>query len=399
MPGKRLGWPQVFALLLLSAFLLQALWVIHRTPLRRAEAAYAQASLDQLAGEILPRDAGAQPVPAFVAAAPIVVARRVVLSLSADNLKWLLRLPFVAIGWLLGASIWYVARRLYGNAGGYIALALYCFSPAVFFPWPGPLLTGSLGIFGTIFVAIAAAHTLYAPAGVAIYELRSPTPARQHRARRGPRSRWRRIILLGLAIALAAGSGFWAISLVLLGLGFMLYLIPERRWASLGLVLSSCAVAALLLLACYGFRPRALAAAIMQARFLPFHREMITSEVLRAYVTGVLRAENPVLLVLTAIALVAYLAWPRCRYFGNTAPLLSLVVLTALGLVAFADVFVGPFPFRATPFLYVFMGGVFADLLESRRRNAFGLLLLGLLAAYAMVSVMAVARLRVSVLS
>lgn len=383
MPGKRFGWPQVFALLLLTAFLVEALWVIHRTPLRWAEAAYAQAGLDQLAGKILPRDTGALPVPAVVAAAPIVVARRIASSFSADNLKWLLRLPFVGIGWLLGASIWYVARRLYGNAGGYIALALYCFSPAVFFPWPGPLLTGSLGIFGTIFVAIAAAHTLYAPAGAAIYELRS---------------RWRRIILLGLAIALAAGSGFWAISLVLLGLGFMLYLIPERRVASLGLVLSSCAVAAFLLLACYGFRPRALAAAIMQARFLPFHREMISSEVLRAYVTGVLRAENPVLLVLTAIALVAYFAWTRCRYFGNTAPLLSLVGLTALGLGAFADVFVGPFPFRATPFLYVFMGGVFADLLESRWRNAFGLLLLGLLAAYAMVSVMAVARLRVSVL-
>jgi len=170
---QRFGWPQVFALLLLSAFVLQALWVIHHTPLRWAEVAYAQAGLDQLAGKVLPRDTGAQPVPAVVAAAPFVVANRMVASLSPDGLKWLLRLPFVAIGWLLGASIWYVARRLYGNAGGYIALALYCFSPAVSFPWPGPLLTGSLGIFGTIFVAIAAAHTLYAPAGAAISELRS----------------------------------------------------------------------------------------------------------------------------------------------------------------------------------------------------------------------------------
>ena len=154
----------MYALLLLWAFVLQALWIIHHTPLRWAEAAYAQAGLDQLAGKVLPRDTGAQPVPAVVAAAPIVAANRVVASLSPNGLKWLLRLPFVAIGWLLGASIWYVARRLYGNAGGYIALALYCFSPALF-PWPGPLLTGSLGIFGTIFVAIAAAHTLYAPAG------------------------------------------------------------------------------------------------------------------------------------------------------------------------------------------------------------------------------------------
>jgi len=373
----------LFSLLLLSAFLLESLWVIHRTPLRRAEAAYAQAGLDQLAGRILPRDSGALPVPAAVAAAPIIVARWFPAPLSPDRLKWVLRLPFVGIGWLLGASIWYVARRLYGNAGGYIALALYCFSPAVLFPWPGPLLTGSLGIFGTIFVAIAAAHTLYARPGAAISELRS---------------RWRRIILLGLAITLAAGSGWWAIMLVLLGLGFMLYLVPERRLASLALVLSSCAVALVLLLGCYGFRPRAFAAAITRSDFLPLQRGMIASEVLRGYVTGIRHAGNPVLLVLAAIALAAYFAWSRCRYFGNTAPLLSLIVLTVLGLAAFADVFVGPFPFRATPFLYVFVGGVFADLLESRWRKAFGILFLGLLAAYAVVSVMDVARLRLSML-
>ena len=37
--------------------------------------------------------------------------------------------PYLFFGVMLGASLWYVARRLYGNAGGYIALALYCFSP------------------------------------------------------------------------------------------------------------------------------------------------------------------------------------------------------------------------------------------------------------------------------
>jgi hypothetical protein len=42
----------------------------------------------------------------------------------------LLRLPFLAAGCLLGAGLWWVSRRLYGNLGGYTALALYCFSPA-----------------------------------------------------------------------------------------------------------------------------------------------------------------------------------------------------------------------------------------------------------------------------
>src|SRR5271166_72435 len=44
---------------------------------------------------------------------------------------WLTRLPYIIFGVLLGASLWYVARRLYGNSGGYIALTLYCFSPAI----------------------------------------------------------------------------------------------------------------------------------------------------------------------------------------------------------------------------------------------------------------------------
>ena len=373
MAGKRFGWPQVFASLLLLPFVLQSFWVIHRTPLRRAEAAYAQAGLDQLRGETLPRDTGALPVPAVVAGAPLIAARWFLPPLPPDSLKWLLRLPFVGIGWLLGASIWYVARRLYGHAGGYTALTLYCFSPAALFPWPGPLLTGSLGIFGTIFVAIAAAHTLYAPVGAAIFELRS---------------RWRRIILLGLAIALAVGSGFWAVSLIVLGLGFMLYLVPERWIASLALVLSSCVVALLLLLAAFGFRPRALAAAITQTQFLPF-----PAELLRAYVTGMRSPENAILLGLAGIAMVSYFGWRRCRYFGNTAPLAALLAVTALGLGVFADVFVGPFPLRATPFLYVFIGGVFADLREGRWRKAFRLLLLGLLIVYAAASATAVARL------
>ena len=369
MPGERFGRPQLFALLLLFAFLLQSVWVIHRTPLRWAEGAYAQAGLDQLAGKLQPRDQGALPVPAVIAATPVIIAHPFAALRSPDSLKWLLRLPFVAFGWLLGASIWYVTRRLYGNAGGYVALALYCSSPAVLFPWPGPLLAGSLGIFGTIFVATATAHTLYAP-----------------REASQLRSRWRRIVLLALAIALAVGCGTWAILLVALGLAFMLYLVPERRGAALALVVSACGVAAVLLLAFFGFRPRAFAGAFIHANWLP-QRGMIGGEMVRAYLTGIVRPENSVLLLLTAMAVIAYFASSRCRYFGNTAPLLSLLVVTALALVMFADVFVGPFPFRATPFLYVFIAGVFADLLETRWRNPFRLLLLGLLAAYVATSV------------
>ena len=36
----------------------------------------------------------------------------------------LLRLPFLLAGCMLGGGLWWVTRRLYGNLGGYIALAL-----------------------------------------------------------------------------------------------------------------------------------------------------------------------------------------------------------------------------------------------------------------------------------
>ena len=96
--------------------------------------------------------------------------------------------PYLFFGVMLGASLWYVARRLYGNAGGYIALALYCFSPAMIVNVAGAQSLGEMGAvwgaFGTVFTAIAVAHTLYAPREVVFWN-------------------WRRILLLGLS----AGAG------------------------------------------------------------------------------------------------------------------------------------------------------------------------------------------------
>src|SRR5262249_59966329 len=44
---------------------------------------------------------------------------------------WLIRMPFVIFGVWLGAALWWVSRRLFDDAGGYVALALYCSSPAM----------------------------------------------------------------------------------------------------------------------------------------------------------------------------------------------------------------------------------------------------------------------------
>lgn len=360
-------------------------------PLLRAEVAYAQAGRDQLAGRILPRNVGALPIPAFLAGAPISIVAKLRPSVTPEMLKWVLRLPFVAIGWLLGASVWYVARRLYGDAGGYIALTLFCFSPGIgvgrgnsvlLFLFAGPLLTGSLGLFGTVFVSIAAAHTLYARPKNALLEMRA---------------RWRRILLLGISLALAEGSGYGTLLLVVLAAGFMLYLVPERRLASLGLVVAACLTGAVILWACFGFHARAFAAGIRQAEALP-GRDMAPAEAVRKWLAGMGQSQNTALLLLTVIALLVYVMWPRCRYFGTTAPLLTLLLITGLSFLVFPDLFSGLFAFRALPFQFVFIGGIFADLLESRWRRQSRWLIAGLLVAYAAQSLITVAQRHASVL-
>src|ERR1035441_418344 len=114
---------------------------------------------------------------------------------------------------MLGASLWYVARRLYGNAGGYIALGLYCFSPAMIVNAAGAQSRGEMGAvwgaFGSVFTAIAVAHTLYAPREVVFWN-------------------WRRILLLGLSVALAAGNQFSLGILAVAILPVMFWVAPVR---------------------------------------------------------------------------------------------------------------------------------------------------------------------------
>ncbi len=108
---------------------------------------------------------------------------------------WLTHSPYVLFGVLLGASVWYVSRRLYGNAGGYIALALYCFSPAVVRSsalWVAPPdIAGAWGTFGAVFTAIAVSHTLYAPREVVLWN-------------------WRRIVLAGNFAGAGGGIAVFA---------------------------------------------------------------------------------------------------------------------------------------------------------------------------------------------
>jgi hypothetical protein len=68
-----------------------------------------------------------------------------------------------------------------------------------------------------------------------------------------------------------------------------------------------------------------------------------------------------------AAALALYVATRRSRYFGNTTPL--LIALCFLPLVTMG-VFGQPWLW-AVPFLMAFIGGVFADALETRHGRTF----------------------------
>jgi hypothetical protein len=85
------------------------------------------------------------------------------------------------------------------------------------------------------------------------------------------------------------------------------------------------------------------------------------------------------ILVALGVALVLYLANRPTRYFGNTAPL--LVTLALLPLYT-TQVISAPWVW-ALPFLFTFLGGVFADALETPQRKLYLLLTASIVAAQA----------------
>jgi hypothetical protein len=97
---------------------------------------------------------------------------------------------------------------------------------------------------------------------------------------------------------------------------------------------------------------------------------------------------SPALIIALPLALAVYFAWRRARYFGNTAPLLVAGLFLILGLGSPHYPGLG-FRLIALPFLFVFVAGVSADLLETNYRNLVSACVGGLLIAYALWNLMA----------
>jgi hypothetical protein len=341
-PTWRVGVPQLYAGLLLLAFLGQCLWRAESRPLNGDERAAIETGRWLWRGQPIPSDAVEPPLTELLAAA--------VAGIRPGALPP--RLPTVLFGLALGGSIWYVARRLYGNPGGYVALALYCFAPQTIARSArvDSSVLAAWGFFGVIFTAIGAAHTLYAPLTNRLWRM------------------W----LLGLAIGLGMGAQFFVVLAVPAALAFMLYLVPGRRAAAGTLVAVACGIGGTILLAVYAFDSSALAEGLRHPQWLGVGPALPGP-----------RLENLAVLLLSAAAIATYLLWPRCRYFGNTAPLL---VTAGLGTLALLAPLPARFLFPALPFGFVFIGGIAADLLETSRRKLVLATVVALLAGHAALS-------------
>jgi hypothetical protein len=312
----------------------------------------------------------------LISSAPLLVWPGKLQSESLWYWGWLARAPFLFFGVMLGASVWYVARRLYGNEGGYIALTLYCFSPGIIRAasvWFAEPETGAAwGAFGAIFTSIAVAHTLYAPREVVLWN-------------------WRRITLLAVSLALAIGSQFSLIVVVPLGLAFMLYLAPTRRGAAVVIWAAGCAIGLLILFAAYSFHPTEFWRGLTHATWLGITWQVFSMPGAYREMLVQLGQSSPALVLALPVALIIYAAWPRARYFGNTGPLLVSVIFLLLG---FSTPHYPGFGFQlvALPFLFVFVAGVCADMLESKHRPLVLASVFGLLMAYALWSFTELAR-------
>ena len=342
LPRIHIGRPQRIAALLLLVFLAECLWVVAHQPLSSAFSLHGDG----------------------VFAYRIVELPLALLHLAhCDGTRaalFVLHLPFVFFAVWMGGGLWWVSRRLFGNEGGFIALALYCFCPTVvrLAVTPHDDLLAMWGLYGLVYTAIGVAHAM-----------------------QGPRRKWRpRIALLTLALGLTAAAHFVAaVAGFLAALCFMLYLAERRRTIALRILLIAAIGAFATLFTLEGFHPAALRAAL---------RGSMSLSLAGVYSFANDRSNFPILIATGVVALL-YIALRRSRYFGNTAPLLIVLALTPLVYVPSVVVQIGEAPTAsepylwALPFFFTFLGGVFADALETRARKLFLALTGAILAAQA----------------
>ncbi|WP_433967389.1 hypothetical protein [Tunturiibacter gelidiferens] len=374
LPRIKFGRPQQWAALLLLIFLAECLWVVGRQQLSQQDYRYAECGREMwerpspLAGYFTTcGNLNGDGTFAYrVAGLPLTVQRLVML--GTDNLrkpdnrlyaqgslhgstwearhelfsvKYLLHLPFIFFAVWLGGGLWWVSRRLFGNEGGFLALGFYCFCPAIIRSavTPNNEVLAMWGLYGLVYTAMGVAHAM-----------------------QGPRSKWRpRIALLTLALGLTAAAHLLAAIIgSVMAVVWMMYLAQRRRSYVMQILVFSAVGALAILFAFYAFRPAPFSYVFTGggARFW-----FALDGAKRFF----LSTANAPIVVATLVSLLLYISTRRCRYFGNTAPLVMVCLLFPLVTTQTTS---QPWLW-ALPFLFTFVGGVFADVLETRQRKMF----------------------------
>jgi hypothetical protein len=248
--------------------------------------------------------------------------------------KYLLRLPFVLFAVWLGGGLWWVSKRLFGPEGGAFALAMYVFCPTIvkYGTHPNNEILAMWGLYGLIYTAMGVAHAL-----------------------QGPRKKWKpRIILLTVALGLTATAHVLAAIVgFVAGMVFFFYL-AERRRAYVAQIMVYAALGALVMVfASFSFKLTAFLYVFTGGSA----RCWFALDAVRRFMTSPVNAG---IVVAVAVAMVVYVWSRRSRYFGNTAPLLMLLLLFPLYTT---QVVSAPWVW-ALPFLFTFVGGVFSDVLD-----------------------------------
>jgi len=350
--------PQRIAAVLLLILLAQCYWVARHQTLTERDYDYARCGREMwekpspLAGYFTSCGNIHDGTLAYRAAGLPLTIERILAGKSSANSPWelrhqlnyvllLMRLPFVFCGLCLGAALWWVTRRLFGNEGGFVALALYCFSPEIVHActYPNAEILAAFGFFAAVYTAIGVAHAM-----------------------QGPRKKWRpRIVLLTAAFGFTAASHVSAVLLAFFfAIGFMIYLAERRRAYLIPIFLYSGIGTLILLFASYAFRPDAFSYAFRSGAA----RMWFSLAPAKTFFSSL---PNAGITLAAAIALLLFLAVKRSRYFGNLA---ALLVAAPVLLVITTGIQAQPWLW-ALPFLLTFIGGVFADALETRQRRIF----------------------------
>ena len=366
----RFNRPQQIAAVLLALLLAQCLWVASRRTLSETDYQFARCGREMwekpspLAGYFTSCGNIHDGTLAYRAAGLPLTLQRVLAGQASSTSTWemrhevsytslLLRLPFIFAALALGACLWWVTRRLYGNIGGYVALALYCFAPPVIAAatYPNNEIWAAFGLFSAVYTAIGVSHAM-----------------------QGPRKKWRpRIVLLTVVFGITAAAHISAFFIaLLLTVIFMAYLAEGKRAYLPTLLIVWLLGAMLIVFASYAFRPDAFSYLFRSdAAKIGFSLEPV-----RRFFSTI---TNAGIAIATAGAAGLYLVTRRSRYFGNTAPLGVAVLL----LVTITTGIPTQMWLWSLPFLLAFIGGVFADVLESRYRRWFFWITGGLVLAQA----------------